>query len=258
MKKFLLVAVAAVCAMSASAQQRVYLNTYSGTNVQRFDGQECLVTAPRYVCKGWNTVALPFAMTEEELNEAFGSDCRLERLVGAKAVDGQVVVDFQDCKAGGIEANTPYILYYSGENGVKMLKKQAVVESAPAVTRVVVAGTGDELSMQGAQTQVPSEGKYGILAKDNAEATFVNVNTVPGGFAATRCFITLSSGNDMPLVTRHLGSEATAIESIAAKGEQVDVYTVAGKLVATRINAGQVNSLPQGVYVVKGRKVVVK
>lgn len=258
MKKILLVAVAMVCAMSASAQQRVYLNTYSGTNVQRFDGQECMVTAPRYVCKGWNTVALPFALTEDELNEAFGSDCRLERLVGAEAFDGRVVVDFQDCKAGGLQPNTPYILYYSGENGTKMLKKLAVVENAPATTRVMVVGTGDELTMQGAQAQVPSEGKYGILAKDNAEATFVNVNTVPGGFAATRCFITLSSGNDMPLVTRHLGDEATGIENIAAKGELVDVYTIGGKRVATQVSAAQVNSLHQGVYVVKGRKVIVK
>ena len=250
---------AALCTLGVSAQQRVYLSTYGGTDVQRFDGQECSVVCHRYVCNGWNTIALPFAMTESELNEAFGTDCRLERLVSAESQNGQVIVSFQDCKAGGIEANVPYILHYTGTAGTKKLDKVATLENAPAVTRLMVAGTGDELVMQAAQRQVASDGKYGVLAKDNAEAKFVNVSDVPGGFAATRCYITLSSGSKTELVTRHLAAgETTAIEDVAKSGEKVDVYNLGGQRVATGISASQVSNLQPGVYVIKGRKVTVK
>ena len=252
MKKFILIAMAVVGTLSVSAQQKVYLSTYTGTNISKFSGQECTITAPRYMCKGWNTVALPFSMSESEVNAAFGDDCRLERLTSAKSYNGAVVLNFQDCKSGGIQANTPYILYYTGESGTKNIKVTAVVEQGIAVRRVNVEGSDEEVAMWGAQMQESSKGRYGILARDNAEASFVNVDNINSGFGATRCFITLSSGNNTNLVTTH-NAETTGISS-SLKGNvgmnsDTPVYNLSGQ---------QMKTVQKGVNIINGRKVIVK
>ena len=256
MKKLFLLAMMAVCTLSSQAQQKLYLSTYNGTDVARYDGSQMDIVTSRYTCQGWNTLSLPFAMTESQLTEAFGSDCRLERLVAAQAEGQQVVLYFQDCRAQGVQANVPYILYYSGESKSVRIAANVVIENGESAITLPVAGTTGTLTMRGAQKQTTSEGKYGILARDNSEAAFVNVSDVAGGFLATRCYIE-ANGLDAQFVTRHSG-EVTAIDAVVGQGERVDVYTVGGQRVATGIDLGQMSSLKAGVYVVKGRKVLVK
>ena len=106
----------------------------------------------------------------------------------------------------------------------------------------------------GVPQKTDGAGLYGILARDNAEATFVSADDVTNGFFATRCFVQVSNGNKTPLLTHHIGEgEVTGINNIAVAGERVDVYNVSGVKVADRIDG-----LQPGVYVVKGRKVMVK
>ena len=255
-----MIAVMAVFALTASAQTQLNLSTYSGTNVEPFDGKECNVIVNRVLYHGWNTIALPFAVSESELNEAYGSDCRLERLVGVERNGNELTLSFQDCKAQGIEANVPYILYYGGENAVKRIKKDAVVYDNEQSLSFNVKGNGETLTMSGAKRQFDGNGCYGILAKDNNDAKFVKVDDInTSGFYATRCFIKLSSGNDTHLNTVHLAAgEATSISSVAAANEKVDVYNLSGQRVATKMRAADINNMQPGVYVVKGQKVLVK
>ena len=63
MKKFYLIAIMAALTMTASAQQKLNISTYSGTDLARYDGVECNVSMNRYLFNGWNTIALPFDMT---------------------------------------------------------------------------------------------------------------------------------------------------------------------------------------------------
>ena len=62
----------------------------------------------------WSTICLPFAMTEAQCKEAFGSDAQIAEFTGAESefddADNVVgiTVSFSDVSA--IEANTPYII----------------------------------------------------------------------------------------------------------------------------------------------------
>lgn len=256
MKKIYLIAMMAVMSLAVSAQQTLQLSTYNGTKLEKFNGTECQVTANRYVFHGWNTLSLPFALTENELNEIFGADCRLERLVGVESNGRGLVLNFQDCKAEGVDANVPYILYFTGENSNKKISKQALITDAPAQLTFVVDGTGETVSMVGAQKHLDGAGFYGILAKDNAEALFTAVPENSGGFYATRCYVKVGSGNSVSLSTNHLAAgEATAINGIANTSKRADVYNLSGVKVASKANLSQ---LKPGVYVVDGQKVVVK
>ena len=259
MKKILVIAVMAALSLGAQAQEKLTLSTYNGTNLTRYDGKVCDVTVNRYVFNGWNTVALPFSLSEQELNDVFGTDCRLERLVSAEDQAQGITLNFADCKKGGIEANTPYMLYYTGDSGNKKITKQAEVTKGQAVLTFTTQ-SGEVVTMEGAQQHTDGQNLYGVLARDNSEVRFVAVgNEATSGFYATRCFIRLSSGTTKLLTANHLTSgEATSISAIARQDELVDVYTTNGAKVASQIPASQVNALHNGLYIVKGQKILVK
>ena len=52
--------------------------------------------------------------------------------------------------------------------------------------------------------------------------------------------------------------EVTSINTIATADEMIDVYNVLGVRVAHNIKASDVNNLEPNIYVVKGRKILVK
>ena len=259
MKKLLLTAVFALGCIGMNAQGTLTLSTYKGTELSKYTGKTFNVTVNRYVFNGWNTISLPISMTEAQVNEVFGTDCKLERLVGVEN-DGQGIrLNFQNCKSEGIKANTPYILYYTGTTGTKKIKvDNALVTDAAATLTFTAEGTGETVTMSCAKQHTQATGLYGIKAKDNAEAAFVNVDEASNGFYATRCYIQLSNGNSTVLTTNHIAGDVTSISSVVKNGEKVDVYNISGVKVASQINASEVNSLQKGIYVIKGKKVLVK
>lgn len=259
MKKLFIIAALSALTMSAQAQEKLNLSTYNGTNIARYDGKVCNVTVNRYMFTGWNTISLPFSMTEQELNETFGNDCKLEMLISAEDNAQGITLNFIDCKAGGLQANTPYMLYFTGESGNKKFVKEAEIMDAQS-NIILTTLNGETVTMTGAAKHTEADGLYGVMARDNAEVKFVSVggeNT--NGFYATRCYIRLSSGTDKKLTARHLGyGEATSIAAIANKDEIVDVYNLAGTKVASQIRASEVSNLHSGLYIVKGQKILVK
>lgn len=259
MKKLFIIAALSALTMSAQAQEKLNLSTYNGTNIARYDGKVCNITVNRYMFTGWNTISLPFSMTEQELNETFGNDCKLEMLISAEDNAQGITLNFIDCKAGGLQANTPYMLYFTGESGNKKFVKEAEILDAQS-NIILTTLNGETVTMTGAAKHTEADGLYGVMARDNAEVKFVSVggeNT--NGFYATRCYIRLSSGTDKKLTARHLGyGEATSIAAIANKDEMVDVYNLAGTKVASQIRASEVSNLHSGLYIVKGQKILVK
>lgn len=259
MKKMYLIAAMAVATLTANAQEKLMLSTYNGTNIEKFDGKMVDVTVNRYVFTGWNTLSLPFAMTESELNDLFGADCKLEKLVGAEQNGKNVTLMFQDCKANGVAANTPYILYYTGEAATKQIKKPALIYNEPSVLSYAIKGSDNTVTMAGVSKHDAGIGYYGVLARDNSEARFVRVDETTNGFYATRCYIQLSTNETLKLNTLHLAAgEVTAIETVAAKGSRFDVYNTQGLKVASQMNSADLHTLKSGIYVINGQKVLVK
>lgn len=258
MKKFYFIAVMALATLTTNAQEKLTLSTYNGTKLEKYDGHICNVTVNRYMFKGWNTIALPFDVTAEELNETFGADCRLERLIGVENVGNDIQLNFQDCKDGGMKAHTPYILYYNGEPANKKISKEASISSEKAILTFSTP-RGETVTMAGAQEKIAGIGFYGILAKDNEEAKFAKVDGSLNGFYATRCYVQLTSATANAITTRHItASDATSISADVNDNEQVDVYNTNGVKVASKVNAEKMSNLQPGIYMVKGKKVLVK
>ena len=258
MKKFYFIATLAVATLTANAQEKLMLSTYNGTNLEKYDGQICNVTVNRYMFTGWNTIALPFDISANELDETFGTDCKLEKLVSVENVGNDIQLNFQDCKAEGLKANTPYIIYYTGEACNKRIVKEAAVSNNQPIVSFTTP-RGENVTMAGVQTKTAGVGFYGILARDNAEAKFAKVDSNLSGFLATRCYVQLASETAGKLITKHVAAgETTSITAITKGNEKVDVYNTNGAKVASNVSAAQVNNLHPGIYIVKGQKVLVK
>ena len=257
MKKLLLIAAVVLGCTTASAQKTLNLSTYSGTNLSQYDGKTLNISVNRQLFKGWNTISLPFDMSAEQVEAAFGSDCKLEALVGAEDDGMQLKLNFKDCKAEGIKANIPYILYYTGETATKKFTTESAICKDEPATVSFTTLKGVKVTFTGAQKQTEAKGLYGILARDNTEAAFVNVDDITSGFYATRCYVELSNGNSTVLQTNHISDDVTSIKSVVKAGESVDVYNISGTKVANKMSADKISSLPAGIYVVKNKKVLV-
>ena len=258
MKKLFCIIALAAFALTAWSQTPLRLSTYNGTSLNRYDGKLCDITAERYLFTGWNTVSLPFDVTEQEIDDVLGSGVKLERLIGVNQQGTEIILNFQDCKAEGIKANTPYILYYPGESGNKKFHVNATVASNDSKLTMTTEG-GVEVTMHGAAIKTDGKGLYGILAINNSDANFTSIDNDKAFFYATRCYISIPGEQQFVLTPRHLGAgEVTSINEIVAPNEIIDVYNVLGMRVAHDIKAGDVNNLAPGIYVVKGRKILVK
>lgn len=235
MKKILLTAALFVATMAASAQT-LTLSSFSGTNLSNLNGQVRDVKMSRDIFKGWNTISLPFALTEDQVNEYFGSDCRLEKFVGVETTASATTMIFQDVKAEGIKANTPYILYYTGETkSIAMNVSNATLDNGESVISFTDVN-GMTISMHGLKRSAGSRGLYGILAKDNDEASFVNVSDLGSQFYATRCYVEVSNidnakSTNLILATRHLAPGTTGIDSVEAANSNSATFNLAGQRV---------------------------
>ena len=262
MKKLLLLAAITLGCVHASAQETLTLNTYKGTDLSKYAGKIMNVSVNRYIFNGWNTISLPFSMTKDEVDATFGTDCSLEKLVGVENDGQKVKLNFQNCKEEGIKANVPYILYYTGETGsIKFSAENVLIVDGVSEVTFTAEGTGETVTMGTAKQQTAAQGLYGILAVDNTDAAFVNVDQSSNGFYATRCFVRLSGGNSKLLSTNHLtGKEegTTSLKGLVAPGERVDVFNVSGVKVASQITEADINRLKKGAYVVKGKTFLVQ
>ena len=230
----------------------LYLSSVEGTNVSQYDGQTRNVTLYRTVYNGWNTLCVPFNMTTEELNAAFGAGCKLETLSAIRKNGDVLDLYFTDVKSQGVKANTPYLLHYTGENkSVKMLANETTIEfdAAPALT---FSADNAFVQFAGATKHIQAEAQtnmYGIYVKDNAEAAFTLVTPETSGFYATRCYITID-GVNTPTINAHHGVEpATAIKAVKSDKVNGEVYN---------LNGVRQNGIQKGMNVVDGQKVMVK
>lgn len=228
--------------LSANAQKKVYLNTFSGTNIERYDGQTLNIYTSRQIFNGWNTICLPFSMTADEVNAAFGSDCKLETLTEVNADGAMVVMNFTDIKNKGIQAGYPYLLWFSGETKVISIDLQNK-EMTSTIKPVAING----ITFTGTQTHIEAAGHYGILARDNKDAQFVATDNTLSGFYATRCYIDYA-GSTSTLITVH-NQTPTAIKSITLSDVNGDIYN---------LNGQKVNQAQQGINIINGKKVLVK
>lgn len=188
---------------------------------------------------GWNTICLPFATT----TAAFGEGVKAQAFISA---------DNNGLNFGEVtelEANKPYLIYF------KEAKETPTYFGTEITSTTPVSVTFGDFTFCGSyEASIIMAGKYGVADQGNVQKLML------GGegstLKATRAYFT-KSGDQPAMININLDGNATGIENIEQNQADIyDVYNLQGQLI--RKNATSLNGLAKGIYIVNGKKVMVK
>lgn len=203
---------------------------------------------------GWNTLVLPFDMTDQQIRTVFGPGTQVAQLVGST----QSSLQFYD-QARFINANTPCLIrvgdvhsdgFYVLSNVVRNVSSEPKLETDyfdfigsyvdqgtirfPENTYFFNSSSGDALSKVAAVNNIRFQGFRAYFSAKS------------GGSLAKSVSVTF--GDLEPTFINEIDGEAVAIPQ--------DIYSIGGQLI--RKNSMTTEGLSPGVYIVGGKKVVVK
>ena len=184
----------------------------------------------------WNTIFLPFDLTDAETKAAFGSDVKIATF--SEEADGEnSTVIFNTADDAAIIANTPVLLKTSTAGTTYSFSGKTIKAGTASV-----AGTNfDFVGTYAASTKI-AEGDYFISA--NKLYKSAGSTTIKG----TRAYLKAKTAGAK--VRMIIDEEATGIEGIAADAVQNGkVYDLSGRLV---------KNPTKGLYIQNGKKYFVK
>ena len=196
------------------------------------------------VANKWNTLCVPFAISEEEIKANFGEGTLVEKL---DAVNGNTV-NFAD--ATSIEPGVPYLIKPTVAGTTYTFNGKEVSADAPKTE-----GNAD-VTFQGiySPTDITKNGTVKAAGvTEDGKVLFVNPDSKTNAF---RWFFTISDNASITpaMLKISIKGVETAINSIVMDNSNATdnaVYNLQGQ----RVNG---NSLTKGIYIKNGKKFAVK
>ena len=198
------------------------------------------VTINRTFAQGWNTLCLPFSMTPAEIGAKAAQE--FSSVSEGKTLNFAAVSQMQ--------ANVPYLVFFENATTSPFYYCGAMqTPSAKGVTHDGITFSGNFMANKNMQ------GLYGV-----ATGTDGHQRILLGSAGATLPAMAAFFSSTQPLANMSLrmeGENMTDIEAIQTTENeaQTDVYTLQG----TRIQPATKGArLPKGIYIINGKKVIVK
>ena len=202
---------------------------------------------------GWNTLVVPFDMDDRQILTTFGPGTQVAHLTGSTPESLQFYADNRFIRAnepclirvGDVHSDNFYVIAGIDREVSASPKMETTyydfvgsyVNSGtvtfPANTYFYNSANGDELSKVAEQNSITFKGFRGYFtAKD-------------GSTLAKTVGITFGDADDV-----------TGIHSATAENAPQHIYSLSGQLI--RMNSTSVDGLSKGIYIVGGKKVIVK
>ena len=208
----------------------------------------------RYVYSGWNTFCVPFALTQAQLEEAYGSGAVAKYLSDVTTGAEGVTLHFTPEAEGGIKANKAYLLYLTADVTEAKTFSGVTLQPAGDCTTTVTAADGGDYTFQGilAPTTLATNDTQYFLNSDGTAFVLPRADSSP--MKATRAYIIVPTPAGSAQGRQYnfdFNGTTTAIDNVTVSGmEDGAWYTISG----IRIN----RPAAKGVYIHNGRKVIVK
>ncbi len=204
----------------------------------------------------WNTICLPFAMTDEQVKSAFGNDVKLADFNGYEATedDGNIVgIAVKFNSVTNIEANHPYIIKVTSAiseftvDGVDIAPEEEPTKAAVKRTK---KEWSEMIGTYAAKTIDPDGGSL-LFLSGNKFYYFKEEKAFKGYRGYFDFYDVLSEvENAEARMTIVLDEKPTSIEGMTIATEDGEYYNLNGMKV--------VNPTEKGVYIKNGKKVVIK
>ena len=199
-----------------------------------------------FSANSWNSLCVPFAISEAEVKDQFGNDAKVAEFTGATAT----TLEFSSCT--GIEAGKPYLVYIpEGATQPEYFTFKGVTAFVGQPTNVVQQGSTNEKTTFHGYFYKSTAPKGSYVLRKNLVYHLVSDMDIKGfravlidGPATQRVFTQWSLDG----TTTGIGNiDATVIQ-------RYNVYNTNGQMV--RHAATSLDDLPHGVYIVNGKKVI--
>jgi hypothetical protein len=195
----------------------------------------------------WNTICLPFAMTNAQLKDAFGNDVLLAEFAGSEYDDTNDNLKVKFSVVDALTANTPYIIKVS-ENISDFIVKNVDIAADKVQKKV---SKDKMIGTYVAGTEIDDE-DY-LFLYDNkfyysdgtttmkAFRAYFDLNEVLDNKAAARSRILFDVNEN----------GTTGLNRIIDSSTNGRIYSVSGQYMGEKFE-----KLPKGVYVIDGKKVI--
>lgn len=224
----------------------------------------------------WNSLVLPVSLTEEQFHEAFGSGARLSEMDCVTNEGNNRIINFKTVQASDddiyLKENIPYIIYIEEAETEKHPADEQYQSIEDGVVKgpIYIVNSGVDYQMtndKNTKIEVKSEktpelsylGSYVsnqrlpidcyIFSNGNLFHTS-EVHTMK----AYRCWIEYQTDDDTPLAKFSVNNTATGIDCITDNIENADshIYNISGQKIENTDN------LPEGIYIINGKKLIIK
>lgn len=198
-----------------------------------------------FSANSWNSLCVPFAISEAEVKTQFGKDAKVAAFTGATAT----TLQFSSCT--DIEAGVPYLVYIPEGATQTEFTFKGVTAFVGQPTDVEQQGSANEKTTFHGYFHKSTAPKGSYVLRKNLVYHLVSDMDIKGfravlidGTNATRVFTQWSLDG----TTTGIGNiDATVIQ-------RFNVYNTNGQMV--RHAATSLDDLPHGVYIVNGKKVI--
>ena len=218
-------------------------NEKEANNIEAWENSDITLNRT-LVANKWNTLCVPFAISEEEIKANFGEGTLVEKF---EAVNGNTV-NFTD--ATSIEPGVPYLIKPTVTGTAYTFNGKDVIADAPKTE-----GNAD-VTFHGiySPTDITNNGTVKAAGvTEDGKVLFVKAGSKTKAF---RCFFTISDNASITpaMLKISIKGVETAINSIVMGNNNATdnaIYNLQGQ----RVNG---NSLTKGIYIKNGKKFAVK
>lgn len=203
----------------------------------------------------WNTLCLPFAMSESQVKAAFGNDVQVADFSSwsaeKDAQDNVVGITLGFTDVNELAANHPYIIKPSSD--FTLFSVDGVTVSAAETPTVEVAGEDGNAYFQGvyiSNADVPVNGLFISGNKFYYSTGATKMKAFRGYFMLPVVLSSVSGGNTGARIRLEYSNETTGISTVDDQDySDNNCYDLMGRRIA---------SPKRGLYVVNGKKTIVK
>ncbi len=224
----------------------------------------------------WNSLVLPVSLTKEQFHEAFGSGAQLSEIDYVTTEGNNRIINFKTVQesADGIylKENIPYIIYIEKAETEKHPADEQYqsIEDGVVQGPIYIVNSGVDYQMKNDKNTVIK-----VTSKITHElsylGSYVSNQRLPidcyifsnGNLFHTskeytmkayRCWIDYQTDDDTPLAKFSVNNTATGIDCITDNIENADshIYNISGQKIENTDN------LPEGIYIINGKKLIIK
>lgn len=210
------------------------------------------VTLDRKLGEKWNTIVLPFALDETQVTEMFGEGAKVAAYKGSTVNGDHVTLNFEEQTS--MEAQTPYMIKPGTNASYKV--NGVILEPASGLKKVEDANHNG-IDFVGNYTTGQTLQQNSFFISNNVFYRASGQETMKAYRATFQVPSSLSAAKSMNTVFVGEGGSVTAIDDVHVSPQgSFDVYHINGMLV--KKNAIDLNGLDKGIYIINGKKYVVK